>query len=221
MTTVVRRATNPVSEMLDWLEGSAPWGPMGEARYIRVEDFVDENTFVVRDELPGVDPDKDIEVAVVGDVLTIRGERREEERDRNHSEFHYGSFSRSVRLPRGATSDDVSATYGDGVLEVRLPMQDRRAGGHQGARAAAAVRDRLSVRDRRHRRPDRGRGAPGGSGPPPPVLDHRDQRGDDPHGAAQHHHREQHPYDERPRRRRRQVEGEDLPDPDGRDADPP
>ena len=123
MTTVVRRATNPVSEMLDWLEGSAPWGPMGEARYIRVEDFVDENTFVVRAELPGVDPDKDIEVAVVGDVLTIRGERREEERDRNHSEFHYGSFSRSVRLPRGATSDDVSATYGDGVLEVRLPMR--------------------------------------------------------------------------------------------------
>jgi HSP20 family protein len=39
-----------------------------------------------------------------------------------HSEFRYGTFSRSVTLPAGVTQDDVQASYQDGVLEVRVPM---------------------------------------------------------------------------------------------------
>ena len=121
MSTVARRS-NPVSEMLDWLESGPGLTLRGMGNYIRVEDYVDDGTYVLRAEMPGVDPDKDIEVMVEGDILTVHGERREEERDKNRSEFHYGSFSRSVRLPRTAKADDIIATYRDGVLEVRLPM---------------------------------------------------------------------------------------------------
>ena len=77
---------------------------------------------MLRAEMPGVDPDKDVEVAVTGDILTISGRRQEEEHDKDHSEFRYGSFSRSVQLPPGCDASDVVATYKDGVLEVRVPM---------------------------------------------------------------------------------------------------
>lgn len=51
-----------------------------------------------------------------------REERTEEKRPEGYcSEFHYGSFARKIRLPEGATEADVSATYKDGILEVRVP----------------------------------------------------------------------------------------------------
>jgi HSP20 family protein len=54
--------------------------------YVPVESYTEDGTFVVRADLLGVDPDKDIEVKVDGDVLTIRGERRDEQHDNTHSE---------------------------------------------------------------------------------------------------------------------------------------
>ncbi|MGZ4426747.1 MAG: Hsp20/alpha crystallin family protein [Nocardioidaceae bacterium] len=122
MTTVARRSGNPVAEMLDWLESASPFSLTSTANYLRVEDYVQEGDYVVRAEMPGVDPEKDIEVSIEGDVLTIRGQRREEERDKNHSEFRYGSFSRSIRLPGSVQAGDVSAKYDAGVLEVRVPV---------------------------------------------------------------------------------------------------
>ena len=60
------------------------------------------------------------------DVLHIAAERREEEkvegRDYVRREMHYGSFRRDLPLPKGASKNDVKATYKDGILEVRLPM---------------------------------------------------------------------------------------------------
>jgi HSP20 family protein len=92
---------------------------------MRVEEYVDGDTAVFRGELPGLDPNKDIELKVVDGVLHVRAERKEqteEERpDGFRTEFHYGSLARSVRLPEGATEADVSATYKDGILEVRVP----------------------------------------------------------------------------------------------------
>ena len=55
-------------------------------------------------------------------TLTIHGERREEQHDKHHSEVRYGSFSRQFQLPKGCKSDDVSATYSAGVLQVSLPV---------------------------------------------------------------------------------------------------
>jgi HSP20 family protein len=123
MTTVAKRSSSPMAEMLDWLESNAPLNlhGLGLAPYVRIEDFVEEGAYVLRAELPGIDPEKDVEVSVENDMLTIRGERREETKEKNRREFHYGSFRRTVSLPKAADADNITASYTDGVLEVRVP----------------------------------------------------------------------------------------------------
>ena len=124
MAKEMARTTGPLTDMLEWFDLGMPRGRrgIGLEGYVRVEDYQAEGSYVLRAELPGVDPDTDISVAVQGDVLTISGERREEKKDRHHQEFLYGSFRRSVSLPKGAKTDAVEATYTDGVLEVRVPV---------------------------------------------------------------------------------------------------
>ena len=112
----------------DWFEGILPvettWRDM-TARSIKVEEFVRDGRYVVRAELPGVDPDKDVEVTVNDGLLTIRGERREEVKEDQRSEFYYGSFVRTLSLPSGADPEAVDAVYRDGILEVSVLMSDR------------------------------------------------------------------------------------------------
>jgi HSP20 family protein len=76
--------------------------------------------------LPGIDPDKDIHVVVDEGLLTITGERRSEtkqdEKGKHFSEMQYGSFAPTLPLPDGASEKDVTATYRDGILEVRLAL---------------------------------------------------------------------------------------------------
>ena len=97
-----------------------------ESSAIRVEELVDGNTLVVRAELPGIDPEQDVDISVAEEHLHIRAERQERKeekgKDRYRSEFRYGSFSRSIPLPKGVKNEDISATYRDGVLEVRAPL---------------------------------------------------------------------------------------------------
>jgi HSP20 family protein len=93
--------------------------------WLKVEEFHEGDTLVVRAELPDIDPDKDIDVTAESGVVRIHA-RREEKGDRNdkqgfRSEFRYGEFDREVGLPVGATVDDVKATYKNGILEVRIP----------------------------------------------------------------------------------------------------
>lgn len=92
---------------------------------IRVDEFRDGDEYVVRADLPGIDPDKDVELTVSDGLLNIQAERREEEHkeDRGHRrrEIRYGSFSRSLPLPGGVKESDISATYKDGILEIRIP----------------------------------------------------------------------------------------------------
>lgn len=101
------------------------WGDRG-VDPIRVEEFNEGETRVIRAELAGIDPDKDVELSVEDDVLHIHAERREEEttkeRDYVRREVRYGSFHRDVPLPRGTTVDDVKASYKDGMLEIKIPM---------------------------------------------------------------------------------------------------
>jgi HSP20 family protein len=88
--------------------------------------------FVVRADLPGVDKD-DVHVEVDDNVLTISGERRDEqEEDRDgifRSERSYGSFYRAIPLPEGVNADQCDAKFDDGVLEISLPLpkQEERA----------------------------------------------------------------------------------------------
>ena len=99
------------------------WLPLGTPS-IRIEEFLDGKDYVVRAELPGVDPKKDIHVTVTDGALSIKVERTEEQRTEEgkvvHSEFHYGSLYRTVPLPAGARADKVAATYEAGILEVRV-----------------------------------------------------------------------------------------------------
>jgi HSP20 family molecular chaperone IbpA len=124
MSTLVRPTENPISEFFQWLDLNRPSSLADLTHYIPVESYTENGKYVVRADLPGVDPEKDIEVKVDGDVLTIHGERHEEERENGHSEVRYGSFTRSVRLPKGATAGDVAATYDAGVLVVTVPMSE-------------------------------------------------------------------------------------------------
>jgi HSP20 family protein len=97
-----------------------------EAEWLRVEEFVEDKTLVVRVELPGIDPEKDVDISVVDGSLVIRAEKEEKsekkDKDAYRSEFHYGSFVRAVALPSGVDEGQIAATYRDGVLEVRVPM---------------------------------------------------------------------------------------------------
>jgi len=101
------------------------WAGLPEGRPIKVEEFVEDGTVVIRAELPGIDPDEDVDITVADGVLHVvatREERSEEERPEGYrSEFHYGSLERHIRLPEGADADDITATYRDGILEVRIP----------------------------------------------------------------------------------------------------
>jgi HSP20 family molecular chaperone IbpA len=89
-----------------------------------VEDFVRDGKYVIRAELPGIDPDKDLEVTIANGILTINAERREEFTDSRRSEFHYGTFSRSVTLPAAADEKHIEAIYGRGILEVTIKLTE-------------------------------------------------------------------------------------------------
>lgn len=89
-----------------------------------LEVFEQEDKFVVRAEVPGV-KEEDVDVSVVGDTLTIRGEKKTatevKEEDYYCCEHSYGSFFRSVVLPSNIDAKKIEATLDDGVLEVTLP----------------------------------------------------------------------------------------------------
>ena len=78
-----------------------------------------------RADLPGIDPDKDVELSVAGGMLHIEAERHAEEKREEKGylrrEVRYGAFSRSLPLPEGVTEADITASCKDGVLEIRIP----------------------------------------------------------------------------------------------------
>jgi HSP20 family protein len=104
-----------------WLDlGVEPEG------WMRVEEFEDGGTLVIRAELPGVDPDKDVDIEVAEGMLHIaaRREQREEHKEEGtyRSEFRYGELRRDLALPTGVDANAVKAEYKpDGILEVRIP----------------------------------------------------------------------------------------------------
>jgi HSP20 family protein len=99
------------------------WTELGDL--VRVEEYREDGTLVVHADLPGIDPAKDLQLTVSDGMLHIEAERREEEKREGRGylrqEVRYGSVSRSLPLPKGATEADITATYKDGVLEVRIP----------------------------------------------------------------------------------------------------
>jgi len=127
-----------------------PWDPFGELSFLRKDrdrlwnQFLGETTFpgsvsrewmpsvdisetedqlLIKAELPGLDAE-DISVNLSGDLLTIKGEKKQKKEKKGEhfhsSERYYGSFQRSFRLPVSIKTDDVDATFKKGILQIAL-----------------------------------------------------------------------------------------------------
>ena len=99
------------------VERAEPWLPAAEGR-------IEDGTYVIQLALPGVDP-KDVEVSLMDNVLTVKGERKADHDTSGKAYFvrevAYGAFQRRVALPEGVDAAHVEARYAHGMLEVKIP----------------------------------------------------------------------------------------------------
>lgn len=119
-----------------WREDIMRMDPFGENRPlskvrgdwigVRFDVSESDDAYEITAELPGLDED-DVEIEVSEGVLTVKGEKREEEekkgKDYYRAERRFGSFSRSFRLPEAVNEDKAKASFDKGVLEVVLPKK--------------------------------------------------------------------------------------------------
>jgi HSP20 family protein len=130
MGSIARReGGSRLPDLFEWFEGNFPfpssWHFPSVVQALRIEDYVEGNTYTLRIELPGIDPEKDVNIDVRNGVLSITAERSEETRERNRSEFRYGRFARTIALPQGAVEDRIEASYRDGILTVMIPLTEQ------------------------------------------------------------------------------------------------
>ncbi|MCX8031540.1 MAG: Hsp20/alpha crystallin family protein [Thermodesulfovibrionales bacterium] len=83
-----------------------------------------DNELIISAELPGID-EKDIDVSLTKDSLTIKGEKKEEKEEKSKNYYRmersYGAFSRTIPLPAEIDTDKVEAEFKKGVLTIKLP----------------------------------------------------------------------------------------------------
>jgi HSP20 family protein len=103
----------------------------GQARrWVPAMDLLEtEEHFVLRADLPGLG-EEDVAIELEDNVLTVSGERRAEHTEKQEGFYRveraFGSFSRSLTLPRGVDAEAVTAAFDRGVLEVRIPKPEAR-----------------------------------------------------------------------------------------------
>ncbi len=98
----------------------AGWAP-------RLDVAETKDSVTIKAELPGVEA-KDLDISASGDVLTIKGEKRQEREEKEEHRYlverSYGAFSRMVRLPAPVASDKAKASFKSGVLTITLPKTE-------------------------------------------------------------------------------------------------
>jgi len=105
--------------------------PLGGSMSDRREDWIPsvdilekDDALILRAELPGI-TEKDIDLKIEGNTLTLKGERKMEDEDNKSNyhrvEGHYGSFLRSFKLPDTVDVEKINAEYKNGVLTIKLP----------------------------------------------------------------------------------------------------
>lgn len=104
----------------------------GELGFTPALDYaIKGDKLVIRAELPGVEPEN-VDISVTGNLLTIRGERKEEkevkEEDYCIHEIGTGVFERTLTLPEGVDSDKIKANYKNGILQVTMPAAEIKKG---------------------------------------------------------------------------------------------
>ncbi|MFP4039474.1 MAG: Hsp20/alpha crystallin family protein [Desulfosudaceae bacterium] len=123
-------ATDPERSMWDHLFGNLNQTTFREEAetWIPAIDMAEtEKEYTIKAELPGMKKD-DIDISLTDDFLTVRGEKKYENKDEKESYYYresgYGSFSRSLKLPEDASPEEVDATYSNGVLKVVVPKKE-------------------------------------------------------------------------------------------------
>jgi HSP20 family protein len=112
-------------------DAPATGGNGGQARrWVPAMDLLEtDEHFVLRADLPGM-REEDVAIELEDNVLTLSGERNAEHEDRQEGYFRveraFGSFARSLTLPRGVDAEAVTAAFDNGVLEVRIPKPEER-----------------------------------------------------------------------------------------------
>ena len=140
MTAAVRQRPQ-FPDLFDWADQFPPFfaaRSLLSPHLIRVEDKIEDGRYVIKAEMPGIDPDKDVKITLNNDRLVIDAERTEDKSDKSHSEFQYGSFHRAMSLPADVKTGDVTATYTDGILTVSIGI----------TKAAPAHRSRSNAADK-------------------------------------------------------------------------
>ncbi len=135
--TDIVRLSNRIDRMIDrlfghWLDRWLEMAPELELEHVPPLDLAEtDDSYIARVEIPGVRKD-DIEVTLRGRRLIIRGKKQREEREEGEGlirvERYHGEFRRIVTLPSEVDADNASATYKDGVLEIRLPKIEKEKG---------------------------------------------------------------------------------------------
>jgi len=119
--------SNRLASAFDWSNGGTfptPSSAGAWAPAVSVEET--DSELILTAELPGMKPG-DVELHVENNILTIRGEKREERTEQDEGRrFHlwernYGAFQRSFTLPRTVRGDDIKAEFDNGLLRVRMP----------------------------------------------------------------------------------------------------
>lgn len=127
MSTQMHLVRGPLAGVYDWLEWPLMAMRPGNGHLLRAEDYYDDGQYVLSVEVPGVDPEKDIDLSVADGVLTIKAERPKDGARRLHSEFQYGHFGRSFALPANADETRIMAIYSHGVLQVSVGLSNSAA----------------------------------------------------------------------------------------------
>jgi HSP20 family protein len=112
-----------VPDLVDWFEEPFLTLRPYLGQPIKIEEYVEGDHYLIRAELAGIDPEKDVEIMVGSGYLTIRAERSDKIERKHRSEFRYGSFSRTLSLPVSADEDAVTASYHDGILTISVGLK--------------------------------------------------------------------------------------------------
>jgi len=114
----------------NFFRGGPAWeeGELAPSAWLPAVDVAEqENEFLVKVELPGVNKD-DVKITLQNNVLTVKGEKKQEKEakgvDYHRVERSYGSFCRSFTLPSTVKADRIDASYKDGILSVTLPKAE-------------------------------------------------------------------------------------------------
>jgi HSP20 family protein len=124
MSTLLHRDPKTIfPDLVDWFEEPFLTLRPYLGQPIKVEDYVEDDHYMIRAELAGIEPEKDVEITVGSGYLTIRAERSDKIEGKHRSEFRYGSFSRTLTLPVDADEDAVTASYRDGILTISVGLK--------------------------------------------------------------------------------------------------